>query len=68
METKLDEGKLWSLIRRVLSQGQDIYIDHRGLGYELMQIRMDGAARERIADFAALLAPPQGARDAEGGS
>lgn len=59
-----DEGELWSLIRRVLEQGAAIQQDytagnHKG-GYEEYSARMDLAARERVAQFLALPAPPTG--------
>ena len=51
----MDEGKLWSLIRNVLSQGGAIQLDRASMsGYEEYSARLDAAAAERVADFAKL--------------
>jgi len=51
----MDEGKLWSLIRNVLSQGGAIQLDRASMsGYEEYSARLDAAASERVADFAKL--------------
>ena len=54
----IDDGELWSIIREVLSQGHAQQMDymagkyHR---YEEFSARVDGAARERVSAFMALL-------------
>lgn len=52
-----NSGELWSFLRSVLSQGADIYLDHKDKGYESYSARLDCAARERAdqlaRDFAA---------------
>jgi hypothetical protein len=51
-----DEGKLWSLFRRLLSQGGDIQLDYQAgkyKCYEEYSARLDGAARERVEEFLA---------------
>lgn len=42
------DGELWSFLRSVMTQGQDIAIDYRERGYEEMSARLDEAARERV--------------------
>lgn len=42
-----EDTNLWSFLRSVLLQGQDIALDYRDKGYELMSARVDAAARER---------------------
>jgi hypothetical protein len=54
----VDKGRLWALIRDVLSQGTAIERDNvEGCypTYEAWSARLDAAARERVADFTALL-------------
>ena len=68
MPQGVDEGKLWSLIRAVLSQGQaqqQDYAEGKHSGYEAFSARVDLAARERVPAFLALLsaAPPPDAPD-----
>ena len=51
----MDEGKLWSLIRNVLSQGGAIQLDRASMsGYEEYSARLDAAAAERVPDFTKL--------------
>lgn len=51
----MDEGKLWSLIRSVLSQGGAIQLDRASMSsYEEYSARLDAAAAERVADFTKL--------------
>ena len=51
----MDEGKLWSLIRNVLSQGGAIQLDRASMSsYEEYSARLDAAAAERVADFTKL--------------
>lgn len=51
----MDEGKLWSLIRNVLTQGSAIQLDRASMsGYEEYSARLDAAAAERVADFTKL--------------
>jgi len=51
----MDEGKLWSLIRNVLSQGGAIQLARASMsGYEEYSARLDAAASDRVADFAKL--------------
>lgn len=48
---KIDDGKLWSKIRTLLSQGGAIQQDYdagKYKNFEEYNIRLDGAARERI--------------------
>src|SRR5690348_5354410 len=51
---QLDEGKLWSFLRKVLSQGGDIQMDHTGKSYEQYSARLDAAAGELVEQFASL--------------
>jgi len=44
---KWEQDHLWAFLRSVLLQGQDIALDYREKGYELMSARVDEAARER---------------------
>ena len=50
----MDEGKLWSLIRNVLSQGTVIQLDYAARRYEEYSARLDTAASERVPDFTKL--------------
>lgn len=51
----MDEGKLWSLIRNVLTQGGAIQLDRASMSsYEEYSARLDAAAAERVADFTKL--------------
>lgn len=60
------EGKLWSLIRNVLGQGQAQQQDYAAgkypRGYEEFSAHVDMAARERVPEFLALLQQAQGWR------
>jgi hypothetical protein len=51
------KGEIWSLLRNVLSQGRDIYLDHVDKPYEVESARLDAAARERADQLEALLDP-----------
>ena len=55
----IDEGKLWSFMRDVLSQGADIWLDHKDLSHERYSIRLDSAARERTEKLIELIGKPQ---------
>lgn len=50
-EAKIDNGKLWSFLRSVMSQGADIHFDHANKTYEEYARRLDIAANERVDDF-----------------
>lgn len=56
----MDEGKLWSFLRSVMLQGQDILHDHREKPYEQMSARLDEAARERVRSLVTLVTPNDG--------
>lgn len=43
----IDRGSLWSFLRAVMMQGQDIAHDYKNKGYEEMSARLDAAAGER---------------------
>jgi hypothetical protein len=43
----MNRGELWSFLRSVMFQGQDIALDYRDKGYEAMSARIDAAASER---------------------
>ena len=47
----IDSGELWSFMRKVLSQGGDIWLDHREKSHEHYAIRLDAAARERADEL-----------------
>lgn len=49
------KGDLWSFMRQVLSQGQDIWLDHQTRSYEEKSARLDAAARERAEQLEQLL-------------
>ena len=49
----IDEGKLWSFLRKVMSQGGDIQND--ATGHEMHSARLDAAAAERTTELLALL-------------
>lgn len=51
------KGDIWSLLRQILSQGRDIYLDHVDKPYEVESARLDAAARERTEQFEAMLDP-----------
>lgn len=56
--SRIDEGKVWSFLRSVLSQGASIqqdYVAGNHKSYEEYAARMDAAARERTDTFPALL-------------
>jgi len=55
-----DEGKLWSFLRNVLSQGAAIHQDKHD-HYERYSARLDAAAAERATELLALLASKGGA-------
>ena len=63
----LDEGEVWSFLRRVLSQGGDIQLDYQAgkykRYYEEYSARLDCAARERAEKFMVLLAAALAARE-----
>lgn len=48
-------GELWSFLRSVMLQGQDIALDYREKGYEEMSARLDVAAGDRVDKLLALL-------------
>jgi hypothetical protein len=50
-----DANELWSFLRRVMTQGQDIALDYRERGYEEMSARLDVAASERVDQLLKLL-------------
>jgi hypothetical protein len=50
-----DEGKLWSFLRKVLSQGAAIHQDNPDR-YEIYSARLDAAAAERADELLAMLA------------
>ena len=52
---KLDDGKLWSFLRSVLSQGGCIWADHQKSSAELYSARLDAAAIERATELRAML-------------
>ena len=58
-------GELWSFLRSVLSQGGDIWLDHREKSYEQYSARLDAAARERVDALAKLIAPSGETPDAQ---
>jgi hypothetical protein len=50
----IDQGKLWSIFRTLLSQGGDIQLDYNAGKYschEEYSARLDAAARERVKQF-----------------
>lgn len=47
----MDDGELWSFFRAMLSQGGDIWLDHREKSHEEYSARLDAAARERLKQF-----------------
>jgi predicted nucleic acid-binding Zn-ribbon protein len=51
----IDRGELWSFLRSCLSQGGDIWLDHKEKSYEEYSIRLDAAARERVSKAMHLL-------------
>lgn len=51
---QVDEGKLWSFLRKVLMRGADIDGDHQG-PYEMYSAKMDEAAREAVPELLTLL-------------
>lgn len=56
----MDEGKLWSFFRSILSQGISIEQDAqagRYKSYEELSARLDAAARERLDEFMNAHAP-----------
>ena len=53
---KLDDGKLWSFLRSVLSQGGCIWADYQKSSSELYSARLDAAAAERATELRAMLA------------
>ena len=62
----LDEGEVWSFLRRVLSQGGDIQLDYQAgkyKRYEEYSARLDCAARERAEKFMVLLNTSLAARE-----
>jgi hypothetical protein len=48
-------GELWSFLRSVMMQGQDIANDYREKGYEEMSARLDVAAGDRVDRLLELL-------------
>jgi len=55
-EAQIDQGKLWSMFRTLLSQGGDIQLDYNAGKYschEEYSARLDAAARERVEQFCA---------------
>ena len=50
---RTDEGRLWSFLRKVMSQGGDIQTD--AAGYEMYSARLDAAAAERTTELLAVL-------------
>ena len=55
IEPKRLKGELWSFLRQVLSQGQDIHLDYLDKPYESKSARLDAAARERAEQLEAML-------------
>ena len=56
----IDEGKLWSFLRLVMSQGVDIFHDYNGgrhSCYEAYSARLDAAAAERAKELLGRLDP-----------
>ncbi len=51
-----DDGKLWSFLRSVLSQGGCIWADYQKSSFELYSARLDAAAAERATELRAMLA------------
>lgn len=51
----MSRGELWSFLRSVMLQGQDIALDYRDKGYEEMSARLDAAASERADKLHAML-------------
>lgn len=49
----IDDGRLWSFLRNVMTQGADICADHTE--YELFSARMDAAASERVEQLRAII-------------
>lgn len=50
-----DDGELWSFIRRCMSQGKDIHLDHAERTYEEYSARLDLAALERLPELQAYI-------------
>lgn len=46
-----EDGELWSFIRRCMSQGKDIHLDHAERTYEEYSARLDLAALERLPEL-----------------
>lgn len=55
MTNPMDRGELWSFLRSCLSQGGDIWLDHKETSYEQYSARLDAAARERVPKLMQLL-------------
>ena len=55
-DSYIDDGELWSFIRRLMSQGKDIHLDHVERTYEEYSARLDCAALERLSELKALIA------------
>lgn len=53
----VEANELWSFLRRVMTQGQDIALDYRENNYEEMSARLDAAASERVDQLLKLLTP-----------
>ncbi len=55
----MDEGEIWSFLRKVIDQGGAIQQDYQAgkyKCYEEYSARMDQAARERVDEFMAAIA------------
>jgi len=50
-----EDGELWSFIRRCMSQGKDIHLDHAERTYEEYSARLDLAALERLPELKAYI-------------
>jgi hypothetical protein len=50
-----EDGELWSFIRRCMSQGKDIHLDHAQRTYEKYSARLDLAALERLPELQAYI-------------
>jgi hypothetical protein len=55
-----ESNELWSFLRRVMTQGQDIALDYREKNYEEMSARLDAAASERVDQLLKILTPDSG--------
>ena len=58
----MDEEKIWSFLRKVISQGAAIRDDYKSgkYSYEQYSARIDAAAAERTEQFLEIMKTPNG--------